>query len=74
MRFGASRSQLYDAQKSARGRWDAVGEVWSDSAARDFGEQVWQPFDDHVSELLKAIDAMTVVFTQVRQDCEFGSH
>ena len=73
MRIGASRSQLYDAQKTAHARRDDVREVWSDSAAREFDEQVWGPFDGEVSEVLRAIDSLSVVFTQVRQDCEFGS-
>ena len=74
MKFGASRSQLYDAQKTARVRWDQISDVWSDAAAQEFQERVWQPLDGQVSEILRAIDALTVLFAQVRQDCEFGSH
>lgn len=72
MKVGASRSQLYDAQKSARLRWDSVKEVWSDSTTQEFEERVWHPFDTDVSELLRAIDALTVAFTEIRQDCEYG--
>lgn len=71
MRFGATRSQLYDAQKTARARWEDTIELWSDDARRDFEEQVWQPLDAGVSDVLRAIDQLTVLFTQVRQDCEF---
>ena len=34
MRFGASRSQLYDAQKTARARWDATEDVWADATRK----------------------------------------
>lgn len=73
MRLGASRSQLYDAQKSARGRWDATHEVWDDAVRTEFEETVWRPLDEHVSEVLRAVDQLSTLFTQVRHDCEFGS-
>jgi hypothetical protein len=72
MKFGAARSQLYDAQKTARSRWEAAAETWNDVSRRDFQEQVWEPLDAQVSEVLRAIDQLSVVFTQVRQDCEFN--
>ncbi len=72
MKFGASRSQLYDAQKTARARWDAASEAWNDAARREFEEQVGLPLDALVSEALRAVDQLSVLFTQVRQDCEFN--
>lgn len=72
MRFGASRSQLYDAQKTARARWEAAAEAWNDSTRRDFEEQVWEPLDAQTSDVLRAIDQLSSLFTQVRQDCEFN--
>ena len=35
MRFGTTRSQIYDAQKSARAKWDATQDEWDDEIARD---------------------------------------
>ena len=71
MRFGASRSQLYDAQKTARAKWDAVLDVWTDSKKVEFEEATWIPLDQHVSEYLRAVDQLSVVFSQVRAECEF---
>lgn len=71
MRFGASRSQIYDAQKTARAKWDAVQDVWTDSAKTEFEETVWEPLDARVSEYLRAVDQLSVVFSQVRSECEF---
>src|SRR5205823_8792202 len=71
MRFGASRSQLYDAQKTARVWWDQTAELWGDVARREFEENVWVPLDEHVSGVLRAVDQLAVVFTQVRHECEF---
>ena len=72
MRFGTTRSQIYDAQKTARARWDYTGEAWNDAARREFEEQTWVPLDAQVSEVLRAVDQLTALFTQVRQDCEFN--
>ena len=72
MRFGANPSQLYDAQKTARARWDAAAETWNDASRRDVEEHVWEPLDAQTSEVLRAIDQLSSLFTQVRQDCEFN--
>jgi hypothetical protein len=71
MRFGANRSQLYDAQKSARLRWDGTQEVWDDAVRAEFDETVWRPLDQQVSDALRAVDQLTVMFTQIRHECEF---
>ena len=73
MKFGASRSQLYDAQKSARARWESTAETWHDASRQEFEEQVWDPLDRQVSDVLRAVDQLAVLFTQVRQDCEFNT-
>ncbi len=73
MRFGSSRSQLYDAQKTARARWDGTEEFWADAARKDFDESTWQPMDRTVSDLLRAVDQLSVLFAQIRQDCEYPS-
>ncbi|QEL14936.1 hypothetical protein [Limnoglobus roseus] len=71
MKVGANRSQLFDAQKAARAHWDNVQDVWSDSTRQEFDEQTWQPLDRAASDLLRAIDQLTVIFTEIRNDCEF---
>jgi hypothetical protein len=72
MKFGANRSQLYDAQKTARAKWEAAAETWNDASRRDFEEHVWEPLDAQTAAVLRAIDQLSALFTQVRQDCEFN--
>ncbi len=72
MRFGANRSQLYDAQKTARVKWDLVQDTWGDDAKMEFEEKVWEPMDHSVSDVLRAVDQLTSLFGQVRTECEFG--
>jgi len=72
VKFGASRSQLYDAQKTARARWETTSDSWNDSTQVEFEEQIWIPLDQQVSNVLRAVDSLSVLFAQVRQDCEFN--
>ena len=71
MRFGTTRSQIYDAQKTARAKWDATQDAWDDDVRREHGEQVIEPLDAAVSDALRAIDQLSVLFTQIRHECEF---
>ena len=71
MRFGTTRSQVYDAQKTAQAHWQAVQDEWNDAARREHDEAVWTPLDQAVSEALRAIDQLSVLFAQIRNECEF---
>ena len=71
MRFGSSRSLIYDAQMSARARFDVACEVWGDLTRHHFDDTVWQPLDALTSEALRGIDQLTVVLTQARHECEY---
>jgi len=71
MKFGASRSQLYDAQKTARARWDAATQSWDDDARRRHAEAVVEPLDDLVTHVLRAVDQLGVLFAGLRQAVEF---
>ena len=62
MKFGANRSQLYDAQKTAHAQWSIVCDLWTDIARQEFDEHTWQPLDRQVSDVLRAIDQLSVVF------------
>jgi hypothetical protein len=72
MRFGTTRSQIYDAQKVARAKWDAAGDAWDDEVRRKHGEALVEPLDAAVGDALRAIDQLAILFTQIRQECEFG--
>jgi hypothetical protein len=71
MRFGSTRSQIYDAQKTARAKWQATESDWSDPVRQRHEEQVVEPLDRAVSETLRAIDLITTLFAQVRDECEY---
>jgi hypothetical protein len=71
VRFGTTRSQVYDAQKTAQAHWQAVLDEWGDSARREHDEAVWTPLDQTVGETLRAIDQLSVLFAQIRTECEY---
>ncbi len=71
MRVGSSRSQLYDAQKVARAKWDGTCEVWNDATRIEFEEKTWEPLDRQAAEVLRTMDQVAVLFAQVRQECEY---
>lgn len=71
MRFGTTRSQIYDAQTTARARWEATRVIWDDAVGRDHFERVVAPLDAAVSDVLRAIDLLTTLFAQVRAECEY---
>lgn len=70
MRFGTTRSQIYDAQKTARAKWAETQTGWDDEVRAAHGERCVEPLDAAVSDALRAIDQLAVLFTQVRHECE----
>lgn len=74
MRFGATRSQIYDAQKTARAKWSAVTTEWDDPVSREHAEQMVEPLDAEVGETLRAIDQLAAMFTQIRRECEYPGY
>ena len=71
MKFGASRSQLYDAQKTARAKWEVATETWDDDARRRHAEAAVEPLDQLVTHVLRAVDQLGVLFADVRQSVEY---
>jgi hypothetical protein len=70
MRFGTTRSQIYDAQKTARAKWQATEDHWDDNVRREHGEVIVDELDKAVSNILRAIDQLATMFVQIRQECE----
>jgi hypothetical protein len=73
MKFGGSRGQLDDAQKTARGHWEAACEQWNDTARKEHETEVVMLVDDSVTEVLRSVDQLIAIFASARRDCEFGT-
>jgi hypothetical protein len=74
MRFGTTRSQIYDAQKTARVKWDVTADDWDDLVRREHGEKIVDELDKTVSNILRAIDQLATLFVQIRQECEHRAY
>ncbi|MCS7022334.1 MAG: hypothetical protein NZ703_07955 [Gemmataceae bacterium] len=69
MRFGGTRSQIYDAQKTARSLWADTEALWHDVVCQRHREELVEPLDQAVSDLLHAIDQLSCIVAQMRQEC-----
>jgi hypothetical protein len=73
MRVDAGRGKLYDALKVIRSRWDDVEPHWTDAVRNEFEEKIFDPMVHLTEDALRAIDRLSQIFTQVRNECEGGS-
>ena len=71
MKFGTTRSQIFDAQKASAAKWYMTCQDWDDEVRREHEEQVVEELNKAVSETLRAIDLLSTLFVQIRQECEF---
>lgn len=70
MKVDAARGRLYDSFKNLGHRWSDTEELWGDEVKRDFEEKLWEPLGQMTSEALRAIDRLSQIFMQMRQECE----
>jgi len=71
MNFGGGRGKLDDARQVAAARWDAAGELWSDSVRREHEAEVVTPLHEAVGDVLRAVDRLATAFASARKECEF---
>lgn len=70
MRTDAGRGRLYDALQLLHNRWNEVEPHWNDPVRVEFEETIVEPLFLLADEVLRAMDRLTQVFTQARNDCK----
>lgn len=65
----AGRSQLYDALKVLRVRWQDAQDHWRDEIAQEFEEQYQAVVDSSTMTALEVMDRLEVVLKAIRRDC-----
>ena len=70
MKVDAGRGKLYDAHKTLRLKWEEAQTVWHDGVSKEFEEKVWEPLDMQSCDVLRAIDRLSQLFIQMRNECE----
>ncbi|QDU61448.1 hypothetical protein Pan216_23050 [Planctomycetes bacterium Pan216] len=72
MNLSGGAGKLRDAFETLRTRWEDVSETWDDPASRSFGEDVIEPYAQHVTGTLNAMRRLAEVLDkaqqQIRQD------
>jgi sRNA-binding protein len=68
MSLDTSRTQLHEALKVMRQRWDEVYPLWNDATRRDFVENHWRPLEAQVVAVLKHMDHLSQVMSTLRQE------
>ena len=69
MKTDAGRGRLYDALVQLQHRWADVEPHWDDQVRREFEEKIGEPLTQLTEDALRAIDRLTQVFRQARQEC-----
>jgi hypothetical protein len=69
MRTDAGRGRLYDALQQMQHRWDDVEPHWTDQVRGEFEEKIWDPMNHITEDALRAMDRLSQIFRQCRQEC-----
>jgi hypothetical protein len=70
MSLETPRYKLHSALKSLRAVWEQVGDRWKDAVRQEFEEQFWNNLEPDVLSTLAAMDRLSLVLRDARQDCE----
>ncbi len=69
MSLDAGRARLFSSWKTLQEHWEETKYRWQDVARKDFDEEYWQALAPRVVTALAAIDRLSQVIHQARQDC-----
>jgi hypothetical protein len=64
-----ARYRLYEALKTLRATWNEVEQRWRDPVRQQFEQQCWNPLEPTVVATMSAIDTLSQVLVQARQEC-----
>jgi hypothetical protein len=64
------RYKLHSALKTLRGVWEQASDRWKDPVRQQFEEQFWNTLEPAVLSTLAAMDRLSLVLREARQDCE----
>lgn len=48
--------ELSEAWNRAKQQWEVARQAWRDEAAQDFEQQYWGPLEQHVPQVVKALE------------------
>jgi hypothetical protein len=69
MHLTTSAMELNAALKTLRLLWEDTKAGWQDAVRRDFEANHWEPLEQHVIGLLRAMDRLAPVLLRAQRDC-----
>jgi hypothetical protein len=63
------RAKLHNQLKDLNARWQELRGSWDDPVRKEFEEGHWAELDARVRTVLRAMEQLATVMTQVRHDC-----
>jgi len=69
MSLATGRAKLVETSKTLTAHWEAVRDGWGDQACQEYEEEHVAPIAPQVATAIRAMDRLTVVLAQMRQEC-----
>jgi hypothetical protein len=69
MSLNAAWTELNEALKALRLRWDAVQPDWQDSVRDHFEANHWDPLEAQVVAALRAMDRLSPILIRAQREC-----
>ena len=69
MSLSVAKTNLVDALKQFRLRWDKIKDTWDDEARRKFEKDFIEGLEPRVVAAAKGLDHVTELLAQVKRDC-----
>ncbi len=69
MSLDAGRARLFTSYKALGERWSEVQLHWHDVVQQEFSRRQWDQLEPCVVRVLGAIDRLSQIMTQARQEC-----
>ena len=69
MSLATGRAKLVDMSKTLTAHWEVVRDGWGDQACQQYEEEHVAPIAPQVSAAVRAMDRLSGVLAQMRQEC-----
>lgn len=73
MSVDLGRTSIFKEFEALRRKWVETEAIWKDTVRLEFDKEKWTPLDSAVLTCLSALDRLTPVMIQVREDCSSKS-
>jgi hypothetical protein len=73
MSVDLGRNTIFKEFEVLKHRWNETESVWKDVVRVEFSRDKWVPLESSVMTALAALDRLTPILVQVREQCSGGS-